>query len=304
MTEAKMRIQRVIQMAGLASRRMADEWIEQGRVRVNGETATVGQSVDPSVDQIVVDGKPLPEKREFLYWMVNKPAGYTCSLKDRHAQHLVTELIPQDQGRLYPIGRLDRDSEGLLLMTNDGNLAFKLSHPRFQVEKIYEVWVKGVPRAHRLDRIARGIQLEDGLAKPSSVNLIRSESGTALLRMVLTEGKKREIRRLMDKVGHPVVRLTRVAYAHLSITGLEPGQARPLTHREMVELQQLVGSGSPSPQALPDERKFRRTRSATDHGQRSSTTGSQQSRRGVAVSTRPSRRPVRQSRGDRGRAHR
>ncbi|MCL4521469.1 MAG: rRNA pseudouridine synthase [Firmicutes bacterium] len=308
MAESAIRIQRVIQMAGLASRRTAEAWIQNGRVKVNGLPATVGQLVDPLADKVLVDGRPLPTGRAHAYWMVNKPEGYTCSLKDRHAEHLVTELVPKQQGRLYPVGRLDRDSQGLLLMTNDGSLAFKLSHPRYQIPKVYEVWVEGTPRRHRLDRIERGIQLEDGMARPASVALIRSEGAKSLLRIVMTEGKKREIRRLMTTVGHPVVALTRVAYANLSLAGLATGQARPLTHREILDLEQFVNQRDERFQEITnggiESKKPNRVRSTKDRGRQGKSSPHPLGRGHLAISTRPSRHSVGNSRRNRSRPHR
>ncbi len=238
--ESGIRVQRVLQQAGLASRRTAEEWVQKGRVSVNGSTAVVGQMVRPGHDRILVDGRQLPTTEAKAYWMVYKPVGYTSSLKDRHAEHLIGELLPKEAGRLYPVGRLDRDSSGLVIMTNDGALAYRLSHPKFQVPKVYEVWVQGVPRQHRLNRIERGIQLDDGLARPASVELLRVEGHRAQLRLVLTEGRKREIRRLLQTVGHPVLELTRVQYGGLALGGMQPGGARALASGEIRALQQAA----------------------------------------------------------------
>ncbi len=281
--EQGIRVQRVLQQAGLASRRTAEEWVLKGRVTVNGTAAVVGQKVYPARDRILVDGRPLPTSNPKAYWMVYKPVGYTSSLKDRHAEHLITELLPKAAGRLYPVGRLDRDSSGLVIMTNDGALAYRLSHPKFQVPKVYEVWVEGVPRQHRLHRIERGIQLDDGLARPARVELLRAEGHHAQLRVVLTEGRKREIRRLLQAVGHPVLELTRVQYAGLTLGSMKPGEARALAPGEIRDLQQAVhrpgtaqasrsGVGGP-PDGRSDQR--RRPRSASGPG-----TGRSTSRRG------------------------
>ncbi len=308
MAEAKIRVHRTIQMAGLASRRTAEAWVEAGRVTVNGVPAVVGQLVDPTVDKVGVDGQTIGQRSDYAYWMVNKPVGYTCSLKDRHAEHLVTELVPKGQGRLYPIGRLDRDSQGLILMTNDGSLAFKLSHPRYQIPKVYEVWVEGFPRRHRLDRIERGIQLDDGIARASHVSLIRTEGKKSLLRIVLSEGRKREIRRLMTTVGHPVITLTRVAYANLSLTGLDSGQARPLSHREVAGLTQLVTKPEDNPESpaknSQSSKKSNRLRRPTERGSSGNASSHGSHRSGVEISARRSSHPVGQPRGNRGRTHR
>lgn len=240
----KMRIQRILSDAGVTSRRTAEEWIRAGRVTVDGVRVTLGASADSTIDHICVDGVPLDQKsRPKVYLALNKPPGYTTSLKDRHAQHLISELIPRRFGRVFPVGRLDRDSEGLILLTNDGTLAHALTHPSSGIKKVYEVWVKGLPRKSHLQRIKHGIELSDGFTKPDEVNLIRKEAGRALMRITLHEGRNREIRRLFDSIGHEVEQLTRVKFGNISLQGIESGTLRPLTHREVRELQQLVRQG-------------------------------------------------------------
>ena len=239
----RVRVQRILQQAGLASRRQAEEWIAQGRVTVNGQEAHVGDSADPEHDALALDGRAVViSKEERVYLALHKPRGYTTSLKDRHAEHLITELLPQKYGRLFPIGRLDRDSEGLILFTNDGALAHVLMHPSGGVRKVYDVWVKGAPRRSHLERMRKGIVLDDGLAKPDRVDIIRREKDRTLLKIILHEGRKREVRRIFDSVGHPVEQLIRTRYGNISIEGLEPGRSRPLTHREVRELKALVKS--------------------------------------------------------------
>lgn len=282
------RVQTVLQQAGLCSRRTAEDWVRAGRVTVNGVPAQIGQRVGRS-DQVAVDGRPVGVAAAKQYWLLYKPGGYTTSLKDRHADHLVTELLPPGLGRLFPVGRLDRDSEGLLLMTNDGALAFALTHPRFGVEKVYEAWVKGVPRRHHLERIQRGIALEDGWARTESAQIVNAEGDRALLRLVLHEGKKREVRRIMEAVGHPVEKLTRVRFGGLTLEGLEPGQARPLTRPEVRELYALV-----RPEGAPH-------RSDAKHGQGSAPQGVGDHRRSGGMGARRSRTPVRHSRRNPGR---
>ena len=239
------RVQKVLAARGVASRRHAEEWIAQGRVTVNEKPATLGQRVGPG-DRIAVDGKPVEEAVPRVYWMVHKPEGYTSSLADRHAAHLVTELLPQDVGRLFPVGRLDRDSSGLLLMTNDGALAHRLMHPRYGVPKVYEVWVEGVPGGTHLERLARGIVLREGdFARADAVKVIKVRRGdvgpiTSLLRITLHEGHKREVRRLLQAVHHGVMSLKRVAYAGLELGDLKPGNSRPLRAAEVQRLRDAV----------------------------------------------------------------
>ncbi len=236
-----MRVQRILQKAGLTSRREAERWIAAGRVTVNGQPTGLGASADPERDRVAVDGRPvlLPTVPP-VYLALYKPRGYTTSLADRHAAHLISELVPQRFGRLFPVGRLDRESEGLILLTNDGDLAQALMHPSHGVEKVYEVWVRGVPKKSHLQRMRDGIQLDDGKARPDRVDVLRRENDRALIRVVLHEGRKREIRRIFDRIGHPVQQLVRTRYGNITIGGLEPGHPRPLTHREVRELKALV----------------------------------------------------------------
>ncbi len=232
---AKVRIQKLIADAGLGSRRAAESWILEGRVRVNGEVARLGSVADLSHDEVMVDGKPIGTT-ERHYLLLNKPAGYTSSLKDSHADHLVSELIPARWGRLFPVGRLDRDTKGLVIMTNDGPLAYRLMHPSFQVPKIYQAWVEGKPKASHLARLKNGVPLEEGTARAHNLQVIRHEGDRTLIRLTLKEGMKREVRRIFQIIGHPVLELTRVRYGPLTIEGLAEGEYRPLTHREVREL--------------------------------------------------------------------
>lgn len=285
------RVQRILQQAGLASRRAAEEWIRAGRVTVNGRRIELGEAADPTEDQIAVDGKSISlEEKPHVYLALHKPPGYTTSLKDRHAQHLISELIPKKFGRLFPVGRLDRDSEGLILLTNDGVLAHALMHPSKGITKVYEVWVEGVPRKSHLERMRRGIMLDDGLARADRVDLVKKGEGRSLLRMALHEGKKREVRRIFDSVGHPVVQLTRVQYGNIRLEGLDPGRSRPLTHREVRELKALLSS--------------KQERTEPIHERPRSNRGGQEHRRGQGVSSATPRNPVGHTRRNSGRTDR
>lgn len=232
---ARVRVQKLIAEAGLGSRRAAESWILEGRVRVNGEVAQIGNTADLAHDEVVVDGKRIGTAERY-YLLLNKPAGYTSSLKDSHADHLVSELIPARWGRLFPVGRLDRDTKGLVIMTNDGPLAYRLMHPSFQVPKVYQAWVEGNPRASHLARLKQGVPLEEGTARAHNLQVIRREADRTLIRLTLKEGMKREVRRIFQIIGHPVLELTRVRYGPLSIEGVEEGKYRPLTHREVKDL--------------------------------------------------------------------
>jgi 23S rRNA pseudouridine2605 synthase len=234
------RVQQLIARSGLASRRQAEDWIRQGRVRVNGVPVELGAKAVWGRDDVTVDGAPVPPPRDPQYWVVNKPAGYTVSLRDAHAKHLVTELLPSRAGRVFPVGRLDRDTRGLLLLTDDGWLAHRLMHPRYEVPRTYVAWVEGFPTAARLERLRRGVSLAEGPARVRAVSVLKREQNRTQVQIVLAEGKKREIRRLFRAVGHPVLDLVRTAYGPLTLGDLGEGEARPLTVEEVRRLYALV----------------------------------------------------------------
>ncbi|MDA8193309.1 MAG: pseudouridine synthase [Thermaerobacter sp.] len=238
------RVQRLIAQAGMASRRTAEQWVKAGKVHINGQTAVLGAIVEPGVDTVTVNHQMVTPATARWVLALNKPVGYTTSLRDRHAEHLVSELIPAQYGRLFPVGRLDRDTSGLLLMTNDGDLAFRLSHPSFAVPKIYEAWVAGIPKAGHLQRLERGIMLDGGRARAHEVRVVERVNGNSRVRLTLTEGKKREVRRIFAAVGHPVLSLQRVAFAGILLEDLAEGACRPLTHRELKSLAQRVNPPS------------------------------------------------------------
>ncbi len=287
------RIQKVLSHAGLASRRTVEQWIVAGRVEVNGVKASLGMGIDPKVDHITIDGRPVSSGEvQKRYVLMNKPAGYTTTLKDRHAQHLVSDLLPSNWGRLYPVGRLDRETAGLLLLTNDGTLAHRLMHPSFQVPKVYEAWVRGRPGTTHLERLRDGIPLDEGMAHAHNLQVVKREADRTLVRLTLTEGMKREVRRIFQVIGHPVLELTRTKYGPLSIEGLEPGRFRPLTHAEVKALQQASRPLEEHPinsrrRAIGDERSSRPHYTGR-----------------LSLSPPRSRHSFRDTRGDSGRTHR
>lgn len=236
----------------MASRREAERWIAAGRVAVNGVPAVLGQRVGPE-DRVTVDGEAVRARRRKVVLAVYKPEGYTTSLRDPHAQHLVRELVPPGYGRVFPVGRLDRDSAGLLLMTNDGDLAFRLTHPRFGLEKEYRVWVEGVPGPNHLQRLQRGVALEEGMARASAVRVLRRQGGKSLVQVVLREGKKREIRRLFQAVGHPVLSLCRVRIGPVQLGDMKPGEVRELGRAEVQALREAVALTGDGPGPNPQE---------------------------------------------------
>lgn len=294
------RVQRWIAEAGLCSRRRAEEWIEAGRVQINGQRAQLGDRVEPGRDRVFLDGNEVRPRDEKRYIILHKPIGYTTSLKDRHADHLIRDLVPERFGRLFPVGRLDRETSGIILLTNDGDLAYRLTHPSFQVPKVYEAWIEGVPRANHLDRLKRGIQLDEGVAKAQDIEIVKKEEGRAMVRLTLTEGKKREVRRIFQAVGHPVKSLTRVEFAGIKLDGLEPGAYRPLTNREVKFLIRQTANRSQT-QPLSTRKRSERT----PYGKQKDTPGRSrgQYRIGAEVSSGKSRDSVRNPRGDSGRTN-
>jgi len=235
------RLQRFLSRAGVASRRQGEELIAAGRVKVNGQTVSLpGSQVDPERDRVEVDGRTIALPREHVYLLINKPAGYVSTVRDPQGRDTVMDLA-QARQRLYPVGRLDRDSEGLLLLTDDGELTQRLTHPRYEHEKEYHVLVTGQPDSHALLRLRQGVELEDGLTWPAEVTVLRAETGGTWLRFVIHEGRKRQLRRMCDAVGHPAQRLIRVRMGPLTLGDLASGQQRPLSPAERRRLRQAVG---------------------------------------------------------------
>lgn len=221
--------------------------IEAGRVSLNGSPASVGQSADPERDRIEVDGTPILGEA-FEYWIVNKPAGVLSTVSDTHGRPTVLELVPDRSVRVYPVGRLDRDTEGLVLLTNHGALTHALLHPSFGSEREYRVTVRGQVGEAIFKRLSKGVLLEDGLTAPARVHASRYDRANRRTSFSLTliEGKKRQIRRVMRELGHPVFRLIRVRMGPLLLGNLASGDSRPATARERrVLLRQLERSGQP-----------------------------------------------------------
>jgi len=235
------RLHKVLARAGVASRRKCEELIAAGRVKVNGEIiATPGRKVDPEHDRIEVDGKLIALPREHTYLLLNKPVGYVSTVRDPQGRPTVMDLVRTSQ-RLYPVGRLDTESEGLLLLTDDGELTQRLTHPSYEHEKEYHLWVEGQPTARTLQHLRQGIELEDGFTWPAEVTILRHEAGGTWLRFVIHEGRKRQLRRMCQAVGHPVRRLIRVRMGPLILGDLPPGQHRPLTKEEQELLRVAAG---------------------------------------------------------------
>jgi len=225
----------------VASRREADRWILEGRVSVNRKIVDeLGVKVDEDQDVVQVDGKTVKKESRLLYVLLNKPAGYLVTLKDPFHRPTVRDLVPSSLGRLFPVGRLDFESEGALLLTNDGELAFRLTHPRFGVRKTYVAKVRGEPDEKALRRLGRGVFLEGKKTAPAKAALLTASPRSSWLRIELYEGRKREVREMCRAVGHPVLELRRVEFAGLGLKPLKPGEWRHLEPREVRRLKKLV----------------------------------------------------------------
>lgn len=236
------RLQKVLSAAGVASRRRAEDLIVAGRVRVNGAVATLGDRVDAATDVVEVDGERVTLDTTLRYVLLNKPQGVVSTTSDPEGRPTVTDLINLPD-RLYPVGRLDRDTEGLLLLTNDGDLVHRLLHPSFGVERTYLALVPGPVRREVLGRLRAGVELEDGPARPRRVRVTEQHAGRAVLDVVMTEGRKREVRRMLAEVGLPVERLARVAFGGVELGDLRQGKWRFLTDPEVNRLRRAADAG-------------------------------------------------------------
>jgi 23S rRNA pseudouridine2605 synthase len=255
------RLQRVLARAGLGSRRSTEDLIRDGRVRIGRRVARLGDRVDPKVDRVSVDGAPIPVDPDLRYLAFNKPPGVTTTLRDPHAARSLAGFLPPGP-RVFPVGRLDRDSEGLLLLTNDGDLAFRLQHPRYGVEKEYLLEVPGAVSRKDERALADGIELDDGFSRPMRVGPVHRTGTRTAITIVMAEGRKREIRRMLAALGYAVARLLRVRVGPVRLGKLAPGKSRPLTRREVEELYRATGltkTGTP-------QRFTRGPRSSRDQG--------------------------------------
>ncbi len=236
------RLNRYLSMCGVTSRRKADRLIEEGRVRVNGEVVRdLGVKIDPELDIVEVDGKEVkpPRKR---YIILNKPCCYLTQLgRSQSGKKTIEELIKDIPERVFPVGRLDYNTEGLLLLTNDGELANRILHPRYKLPKVYLALVKGRVTEESLRKMRKGTELEDGPAKPDSVRVVRYEGKNTLLEITLHEGRKHIVKRFLASFGHPVIKLKRIAIGPLKIGKLPPGKWRDLSPRELRQLFSAVG---------------------------------------------------------------
>ncbi len=232
-----LRLQKYIAICGVASRRAAEELITAGVVTVNGTTVTtLGSKVDPAKDHVTVNGKLITPQEEKVYIMLNKPRGYVTTAKDNFNRKTVLDLIPASLGRLHPVGRLDYDSEGLLLLTNDGDLTYRLTHPSHEITKSYLTLVQGSPDDNALRALRTGVVIDGRKTMPAQVIVKRSDPERTVLLITISEGRNRQVRKMCETVGHQVLRLRRVAEGSLRLGDLESGTWRHLTKEELTRL--------------------------------------------------------------------
>jgi 23S rRNA pseudouridine2605 synthase len=233
--ESRERLQKVLARSGLGSRRACEDLIREGRVTVNGRVAALGDRVDPRTDRVEVDGGRVPSDPELRYLALHKPRGVVTTARDPQGRPDVSRYYPEGV-RVFPVGRLDRDTEGLLVLTNDGELANRLLHPRYGVEREYLAEVEGRPTERAMSALRRGVELEDGPARAAAVRRVGGAGKRGAVRIVMTEGRKREVRRMLEAVGLPVRRLVRVRFGPIRLGQLGPGEVRELDPAEVREL--------------------------------------------------------------------
>ncbi len=228
------RLQKILAKAGIASRRKAEELIRQGKVTVDGRVVTeMGIQVDPEQQRIEFDGKPVTVEEKKVYVLLHKPAGYVSTVHDPQGRPIVTELIKGIQERIFPVGRLDLDTEGALLLTNDGELAQKILHPSHEVNKTYRATVKGKPSKKKVEMLSRGIDIDGRKTWPALIKVLSAGSRETTLQITIHEGRKRQVRKMCEAVGHPVLKLKRMAYGKLKLGNLAPGKFRFLSKKDL-----------------------------------------------------------------------
>jgi len=234
-----MRINKFLAECGIASRRSADKMIMDGVVKINGKVATLGDEVDPSHDSVKVDGKLVNTVRKFQYYIMNKPKGYICSVKDDRGRKTVMDLLPENIDRIFPVGRLDYDSEGLLILTNDGELTYKLTHPKNEIPKTYLVRTEKPVTDSQLSALRSGVVIDNVKTKRCNIKVIEAKKEFTKLHITITEGRNRQIRKMFEAVGNSVDFLKRIKIGELTLSGLDRGKVRKLSVEEIEYLKNL-----------------------------------------------------------------
>lgn len=235
-----LRLQKYLADAGVASRRKCEELITQGKVSVNNQiVTTLGVKINPTTDIVRLNNQIVKKQNDLVYLLLNKPKGYVTTLKDTHGRPTVLDLLQDVASRVFPVGRLDYETEGLLLMTNDGELAYHLTHPRYKIYKVYEVLVFGNPKESLLQQLREGIELADGLTAPAKIKALTFSEKKSLIQISIYEGRKRQIRRMFEEINHPVLELKRTKLGSLNLD-IAPGDYRNLTEDEVIDLKKLI----------------------------------------------------------------
>lgn len=236
-----MRLQKYLSQSGVASRRNSEQLIKDGRVKVNGETVTaMGVIISPETDKVEVDNRLVKTVTRHEYLLLYKPVGYLTTLKDQFGRPTVRDLLADVKHRVYPVGRLDMDTSGVLLLTNHGEMANRLTHPSFGVEKEYLARVRDLPDTQALATLANGVKLLDGMTAPATVRLVKGGRPTSIVSLIIKEGRNRQVRRMFEAVGYPVISLKRVRFGPLTLTDMQEGSWRKLTFREVDELKKVT----------------------------------------------------------------
>ena len=233
-----MRINKYLSECGIASRRASDDLIREGRVFINGKAAALGDYVGEK-DEVTLDGTPVTRSVSHRYFVMNKPKGYVCTVEDDRGRKTVMQLLPPDAGRVYPVGRLDYDSEGLLLLTDDGELTFRLTHPKNEIPKTYLVRIEGSIGEQQLNKLRSGVELDGKLTKRCKIKVVETDKEYTKLHITITEGRNRQVRRMFEMVGKEVVFLKRIRIGELSLGSLDRGKVRKLTPEEIFYLKNL-----------------------------------------------------------------
>ena len=239
------RLQKYLASCGVASRRACVELIKAGRVKVNGKTVTeLGTKVQIGIDKVSVDGKDVNQEEDYVYLMLNKPEGYVTTASDPQGRPTVFDLITDVPQRVFSVGRLDVDTEGLLLLTNDGELAYRLTHPKFSVSKVYHALVTGKPSEEKLERLRQGVMLDDGPTKPCKVKVLRRFNHKTLLEITISEGRNRQVRRMCQAINNPIIHLERVKIENVELKDVKRGHYRKLKIEELLPLMNKVQLGA------------------------------------------------------------
>lgn len=234
---SSIRLQKYLAQCGISSRRKAETYIAEGRVSVDGQVTTeMGIRIIPGRNRVTFDGKPVEMRERPVYYLLNKPKGYVTTLSDPQGRPVVTSLLKGVRARLFPVGRLDLDTEGALILTNDGSLAQKIQHPRYNTDKTYEALVRGVPARDKMSSLEKGIMLEDKLTSPAKLSILAKKGRNCLIKIIIHEGRKRQVRKMFAHIGHPVLHLKRTAYGKLQLGRLPIGSYKQLNSADLKKI--------------------------------------------------------------------